>query len=397
VREAGPPRAPAADGAILDQALQAPRDGLAALQKMQEQTAQLHRQFLEGQEAAQRTQNLGATGGRLALWLGLMAAIVALTTAMGQIERGANRIYGIERDRPAVQKYSAALLMALTAGLLSLLGFLVIIAGDALGDSLAATYGWGETRHNLWSIGRWPIGVLLAWGSFTVVVERAPRRRQPGYSWLAFGSGVSLALWLLLTGLLALYVDRSESFGTTYGPLTGIFAFLLWANLSSVALFLGIATRSGRPLLMLPRFAVADVHRFASLAGTLLVVLHIALLFFDPYAQLRLVAFIVPFLGAYRPLWLGLGTLVFDLLAVVMVTSLLRHRLGVRVFRAVHWATYAVWPVAMAHALGNGTDAGHGWFLLFAGCCAVTVCGALGWRLHANYTEYAGTRTSGRP
>ena len=70
------------------------------------------------QEAAQRTQNLGATGGRLALWLGLLAAIVALTTAMGQIERGANRIYGIERDRPAVQKYSAALLMALTAGLL---------------------------------------------------------------------------------------------------------------------------------------------------------------------------------------------------------------------------------------------------------------------------------------
>src|SRR5258708_38428842 len=133
--------------------------------------------------------------------------------------------------------------------------------------------------------------------------------------------------------------------------------------------FLGIATRSGRPLLMLPRFAVADVHRFSCLAGTLLVVIHMALLFFDPYAQLRLVDFIVPFLGAYRPLWLGLGTLAFDLLAVVMVTSLLRHRLGVRVFRAVHSATYALWPVAMAHALGNGTDAGPAGCLLFGGCC----------------------------
>ena len=122
---------------------------------------------------------------------------------------------------------------------------------------------------------------------------------------------------------------------------------------------------------MLPRFAVADVHRFAALAGTLLVVLHLALLFFDPYAQLRLVDFVVPFLGAYRPLWLGLGTLAFDLLAVVIVTSLLRHRLGVRIFRAVHWATYALWPVALAHALGNGTDAGHRWFLVFAGCCAL--------------------------
>jgi YihY family inner membrane protein len=160
---------------------------------------------------------------------------------MGQIERGANRIYGIERDRPTVRKYGRALLMALTAGLLLQLGFLVIIAGDALGDSLAAAYGWGDTFERLWTIGCWPVGVVLAWASFTVVLERAPRRRQPGYSWLAFGSGVSLALWLLLTGLLALYVVKSASFGSTYGPLTGIFALLLWANLSSVALFLGVA------------------------------------------------------------------------------------------------------------------------------------------------------------
>jgi YihY family inner membrane protein len=193
------------------------------------------------QQAAERSQDQAATGGQLALWLGLLAAIVALTTAMGQIERGANRIYGIERDRPTVQKYGRALLMALTAGLLSLLGFLVIIAGDALGESLAGVYGWSRTYEPLWRIGRWPVGVILAWASFTVVLERAPRRRQPGYSWLAFGSGVSLALWLLLTGLLALYVAEGASFGTTYGPLTGIFALLLWANLSSVALFLGVA------------------------------------------------------------------------------------------------------------------------------------------------------------
>jgi YihY family inner membrane protein len=193
------------------------------------------------EQAAQRTHDQGLTAGHLALWLGLVAAIVALTTAMGQIERGANRIYGIERDRPALRKYGRALLMALTAGLLLQLGFVVIIAGDALGESLAATYGLGGTFQTLWTIGSWPVGVVLAWASFTVVIERAPRRRQPGYSWLAFGSGVSLALWLLLTGLLALYVVKSASFGSTYGPLTGIFALLLWANLSSVALLLGVA------------------------------------------------------------------------------------------------------------------------------------------------------------
>lgn len=193
------------------------------------------------EQAAQRTHDQGVTGGHLALWLGLLAAIVALTTAMGQIERGANRIYGIERDRPALRKYGRALLMAMTAGFLLQLGFVVVIAGDALGEALAAAYGWGDRFQSLWTIGSWPVGVLLALASFTVVIARAPRRRQPGYSWLAFGAGVSLVLWLLLTGLLALYVVKSGSFGSTYGPLTGIFALLLWANLSSVALFLGIA------------------------------------------------------------------------------------------------------------------------------------------------------------
>ena len=160
----------------------------------------------------------------------------------------------------------------------------------------------------------------------------------------------------------------------------------------TVSTFLGIAARSGRPLLLLPRFAVADVHRFAALAGTVLVTLHITLLLFDPYAQLRLVDFVVPFLGAYRPLWLGMGTLALDLLAVIVVTSLLRHRLGLRVFRAVHWATYALWPIAMAHALGNGTDAAETWFRLFAVCCGLAICAALAWRLSVGYAEYSNVR-----
>lgn len=164
----------------------------------------------------------------------------------------------------------------------------------------------------------------------------------------------------------------------------------------TISVALGIATRSGRPLPALPRFAVADVHRFAALAGSLLVVLHMVLLFLDPYAQLRVVDFVVPFLGAYRPLWQGLGTLAVDVLVVVVLTSLLRRRLGVRAFRVIHWVTYALWPIALAHALGNGTDAYRVWFLAFAGCCVLTVGAAVVWRLRADFSEYARARASGR-
>ena len=117
--------------------------------------------------------------------------------------------------------------------------------------------------------------------------------------------------------------------------------------------------------------------------------LHIGLLFLDPYAKLRVIDFVVPFLGHYRPLWQGLGTVAFDLLIVIVVTSLLRQRLGLRAFRLIHWATYALWPIAMAHAIGNGTDAFRIWFLAFAGVCALIVAASVVWRLRADFAEYA--------
>jgi methionine sulfoxide reductase heme-binding subunit len=160
----------------------------------------------------------------------------------------------------------------------------------------------------------------------------------------------------------------------------------------TLSIVLGIATRSGRTMLSLPRFAVHDVHRFAALFATVLIAVHVLTLLADPYAQLRVVDLVVPFLGVYRPLWLGLGTLALDILVAVVVTSLLRLRIGLRGFRVVHWATYLLWPIAMAHAIGNGTDAGRPWFLWFAAGCAVTVAAALGWRVHARYAEYATIR-----
>ncbi|WP_430330734.1 ferric reductase-like transmembrane domain-containing protein [Rhodococcus sp. ACT016] len=164
----------------------------------------------------------------------------------------------------------------------------------------------------------------------------------------------------------------------------------------TLSVVLGIATRSGRPILTLPRFGVLEVHRTTALFGTLLVLLHMVTLLADPYAQLKLVDLVVPFVGDYRPVWLGLGTLAFDLLLVVVATSVLRRRLGARVFRAVHWATYALWPLALVHGLGNGTDAGHIWFLATTVASIVLVAAAGVFRLRADYVEYARSRTAER-
>ncbi|HEY3008496.1 MAG TPA: ferric reductase-like transmembrane domain-containing protein [Micromonosporaceae bacterium] len=150
--------------------------------------------------------------------------------------------------------------------------------------------------------------------------------------------------------------------------------------LLTVVVVLGVGTRAARPVFGLPRFAVGLVHRNAALMAVALLTIHVVSLLFDPYAQLRLVDVVVPFDAAYRPLWVGLGTLGCELLVALVATSLVRHRLGRRTWRAVHWLAYAAWPVAWLHALGTGTDRGETWLRTVAGICAAAVVAAVAWR-----------------
>lgn len=179
--------------------------------------------------------------GELALVLGLLTGLVALTTAMSQVERGANRIYGVERDRPAAVKYARAAMLTFVAGVPALTGFLILVAGGPMGDSVQRHYAWGGTAHLIWDVVRWPLSLVLTVGAVGLLFRHAPRRKQPGLSWLLFGAGLSTVLWWLASLLLAGYVRLSDGFGATYGPLTAMMALLLWANLTGIAIFGGLA------------------------------------------------------------------------------------------------------------------------------------------------------------
>lgn len=182
----------------------------------------------------------GSTAGRIALVAGLVTAVVALTTSMAQVERSANRIYGIQRDRPTAHKYLRAAGLALAAGLPAMLGFLLLVAGGTVSAAMSQVYGDSPVISAL-SWLRWPAGALLGLFAITVLYRWAPRRRQPGMSWLAVGAAVALVLWLAFTGALAAYIASSSGFGQVYGPLTGVIALLLWSQLTSIALLLGVA------------------------------------------------------------------------------------------------------------------------------------------------------------
>jgi sulfoxide reductase heme-binding subunit YedZ len=164
--------------------------------------------------------------------------------------------------------------------------------------------------------------------------------------------------------------------------------------LLSVVVVLGIANRSGRPAVGLPRFGVAVVHRDVSLLALVFLGIHVLTMWLDPFSKLRLLDVVVPFAAAYRPLWMGLGTVALDLMVALVVTSLLRQRMSVQVWRFIHWGAYLAWPVAVAHTLGTGTDNTSAWLLLTTIVCVGAVLMAAGWRLTTGFEETARARQS---
>ena len=158
------------------------------------------------------------------------------------------------------------------------------------------------------------------------------------------------------------------------GRATGVTALVLF----TVSVCLGQLTRRARPVAGLPRFALADVHRSVSLTATGLLVVHIVTLLADPYAQLRLLDTVVPFASASQPLWTGLGVVASDLVLLVVVTSLLRTRISARWWRWIHFSTYALWPFAIAHTIGDGTDGRSAWMLWLVGACVLLAAASTG-------------------
>jgi hypothetical protein len=151
--------------------------------------------------------------------------------------------------------------------------------------------------------------------------------------------------------------------------------------LLSASVVLGVLTSSRESRRDWPRFVVQSLHRNVSLLVGVFLVIHVLTSIIDPFARLSFLDAFVPFIASYRPLWLGLGVVGFELLLAITATSLVRHRLGWRTWRGVHLFAYASWPIGVIHGLGTGSDTKSVWALLLVGVCVAAVVAALVWRL----------------
>ena len=132
-----------------------------------------------------------------------------------------------------------------------------------------------------------------------------------------------------------------------------------------------------------PRFLTTGLHRNIALMTLVFLALHIFTAVVDPFTHLGWTAALIPFSSYYRTFWLGLGAIALELLIAIVVTSLVRGYIGHGLWRAIHWLTYAAWPIGVIHGLGTGTDSTSAWMLAITAACIAAVGMSIFLRLNA--------------
>jgi predicted ferric reductase len=172
---------------------------------------------------------------------------------------------------------------------------------------------------------------------------------------------------------------------------TGLVAMVLL----TLSMVFGLLSSVGYQRPELPRFVTVGLHRNASLLALAFTAAHVITTVIDSYVHIPVQDAFIPFISSYRPLWLGLGAVASDLLVALTITSLLRSRMSLRTWRAVHWTAYACWPTAVLHGLGTGTDAAVRWVLLLTLVCVAVVAALVAWRLAVGWPAHAAFRVAG--
>ncbi|HEX5308502.1 MAG TPA: hypothetical protein VFW38_05405 [Solirubrobacteraceae bacterium] len=164
--------------------------------------------------------------------------------------------------------------------------------------------------------------------------------------------------------------------------------------LLTLALVLGVIDVGRYSSVNWPRFVVDSLHRNASLLALAFLGVHILTAVLDSFAPISLVNAVVPFTGSYRPFWLGLGALSFDMIVAVIVTSLTRRSMGHSTWRAIHWLVYASWPIALLHGFGTGSDVKSTWMLAISVLCLIAAVAAVLVRVASGWPEQLNRRAA---
>jgi membrane protein len=171
--------------------------------------------------------------------VGIAAAIWSASGYIAAFMRASNAIYDIDEGRPIWMTLPVRI--GVTVVMLALLAISAIgvVMTGGLATQIGKVLGVGSTAVTIWDIAKWPVLLLVVSFMFSILYWAAPNVKHPGFRWLSPGGVFAVAVWVIASGLFALYVANFASYNKTYGTLAGVIIFLVWLWISNIAVLLG--------------------------------------------------------------------------------------------------------------------------------------------------------------
>ena len=179
------------------------------------------------------------SGGLVLIVVGFVLALWTASGAVNALMRGLNRIYDREETRGFVRQRGTALVILVCLLLAFGLAFGVLVLGPVVSDWLGGLLGIEEVFGWLWWTAQWPVLLLGLLAAFAAILYLGPNVDHPRWRFLTPGAIVAVVVWLVASGLFALYVSLFGSYNKAWGSLAAVIIMLTWLWLSALALLLG--------------------------------------------------------------------------------------------------------------------------------------------------------------
>jgi membrane protein len=179
----------------------------------------------------------GAAG--VAAIIGLVIALWSASGYVAAFMRASNAIYDVDEGRPIWKTAPVRVFTTLALVIMLVIAAAIVVLTGPIASQVGTAFGIGSTAVLIWDIVKWPVLVIIVSVMISLLYKASPNIRQPAFRWVSAGGILAVILWLVASGLFAVYVSFSGSYNKTYGSLATVIIFLVWLWISNIAILLG--------------------------------------------------------------------------------------------------------------------------------------------------------------
>jgi membrane protein len=187
--------------------------------------------------AVSHLQHSHASAGVAAI-IGIVLGLNSASSDIAAFMRASNAIYDVPEGRPVWKTLPIRLGVTLAMLVLLVVSAVMVVVTGGLARHVGQVLGIGSTAVTVWDIAKWPVLLVLVSLMFAILYWASPKAKQ-GFRWVSPGSLVAVIVWLIASGLFALYVANFASYNKVYGSIAGVVIFLIWMYVTNIAILLG--------------------------------------------------------------------------------------------------------------------------------------------------------------